>query len=166
MDVPGDRAPRPTTLRGLTMSAQRDYEVQFLVRVSVKAPDIETASNAPGIEVTAFNRPGQTPVEITDVSSEWEYTKRWDEETGEVVDEWARTAQTFATMKRRVMMSETEERVDTFHIRVAFEFDADKQQGISFVHSVKSVQPTAAELLKLMHCYRSEETEGLLRDVR
>jgi hypothetical protein len=64
------------------------------------------------------------------------------------------------------MMSETEERVDTFHIRVAFEFDADKQQGISFVHSVKSVQPTAAELLKLMHCYRSEETEGLLRDVR
>jgi hypothetical protein len=70
------------------MSTQRDYEVQFLVRVSVKAPDIETASNAPGIEVTAFNRPGQTPVEITDVSSEWEYTKRWDEETGEVVEEW------------------------------------------------------------------------------
>src|SRR5690348_4169266 len=30
----------------------------------------------------------------------------------------ARTAQIFARMKRRVMMSETEERVDTFHIRV------------------------------------------------
>ena len=63
-------------------------------------------------------------------------------------------------------MSETKERVDPFHIRVAFEFDADKQQGISFVHGVRDVQPTAAELLKLMHCYRSEETEGLLRDVR
>lgn len=63
-------------------------------------------------------------------------------------------------------MSETKERVDPFHIRVAFEFDADKQQDISFVHGVRDVQPTAAELLKLMHCYRSEETEDLLRDVR
>ena len=45
-------------------------------------------------------------------------------------------------------------------------FDVDKQQGISFVHGVRDVQPTAAELLKLMHCYRSEETEDLLRDVR
>ncbi len=83
------------------MSEHREYKVQFLVRVSVKAPDIETASNAPGIEVTAFNRPGQTPVEITDVSSEWDTPSGGMKRPAKWSKSGARTAQILAMMKRK-----------------------------------------------------------------
>jgi len=51
----------------------RDYEVQFLVRVQVEAPDIRTATDQTHISVKLTDAP---PGE-TDCTVDWEYTNRW-----------------------------------------------------------------------------------------
>jgi hypothetical protein len=69
----------------------RDYEVQFLVRVQVEAPDIRAATNQTHISVELTDAP---PGE-TDCTVEWEYTKRWDGD-GFVIEQWGANGDSFA----------------------------------------------------------------------
>ena len=66
------------------MAKIRDYDVQFLVRVSVQAPNISDASNKThiAVRVTEAPRDQEPSIEV-----EWEATKRWDED-GNVVEQW------------------------------------------------------------------------------
>jgi hypothetical protein len=69
----------------------RNYEVQFLVRVQVEAPDIGTATDGTHVSVKLTDAP---PGE-TDCTVEWEYTKRWDED-GFVIEQWGANGDSFA----------------------------------------------------------------------